>query len=68
MKQEVDESAKRSEEKKEKRVYNNWKRLIRGLLIREKLKLKYSFGENLDNETNSSSATKDCEPSRNTTA
>ncbi|KAK6625750.1 hypothetical protein RUM43_006049 [Polyplax serrata] len=45
---EIDESAKKSEEKKEKRIYGNWKRLIRGLLIREKLKLKYSFGESQD--------------------
>jgi hypothetical protein len=26
-------------------VYGNWKKLIRGLLIRERLKKKYEFGE-----------------------
>ncbi|GBN10240.1 DNA repair protein complementing XP-C cells [Araneus ventricosus] len=32
---------KREEEKREKRIYGNWKKLIRGLLIRERIKLKY---------------------------
>ncbi|GFW30912.1 DNA repair protein complementing XP-C cells homolog [Trichonephila clavipes] len=32
---------KREEEKREKRIYGNWKKLIRGLLIRERLKIKY---------------------------
>lgn len=31
-------------EKIEQRVYGNWKRLIKGLLIRERLKAKYDFG------------------------
>ncbi|BFZ12856.1 hypothetical protein BsWGS_15896 [Bradybaena similaris] len=31
----------REEEKKNKRVYDNWRRLIRGLLIRERLKTKF---------------------------
>jgi len=26
-------------------VYDNWRRLIKGLLIRERLKSKYNFGE-----------------------
>ena len=26
-------------------MYGNWRRLIKGLLIRERLKLRYSFGE-----------------------
>ncbi|KAJ1521139.1 hypothetical protein ONE63_002834 [Megalurothrips usitatus] len=42
---EIDESAKRREEKHEKRVYGNWKRLIKGLLIREQLKYRYDFIE-----------------------
>lgn len=29
----------------EKRVYGNWRRLIKGLLIRERLKKRYSFGD-----------------------
>ncbi|GFS91514.1 DNA repair protein complementing XP-C cells homolog [Nephila pilipes] len=32
---------KREVEKREKRIYGNWKKLIRGLLIRERLKIKY---------------------------
>lgn len=42
---EQDEIEKREQEKIDKRVYGNWKRLIRGLLIRERLKAKYEFGE-----------------------
>ncbi|PSN56147.1 hypothetical protein C0J52_03340 [Blattella germanica] len=42
---EQDEAEKRRKEKLEKRVYGNWRRLIKGLLIRERLKLRYSFGE-----------------------
>ncbi|KAL0273232.1 UNVERIFIED_CONTAM: hypothetical protein PYX00_005958 [Menopon gallinae] len=42
---EIDESNRKSEEKRLKRIYDNWKRLIRGLRIRERLKVKYSFGE-----------------------
>lgn len=34
---------KREQEKIEKRVYDNWRKLIKGLLIREKLKKKYGF-------------------------
>jgi len=29
----------------EKRVYGNWRHLIKGLLIRERLKKRYSFGD-----------------------
>lgn len=43
--QEQEEAEKREQEKIEKRVYGNWKRLIKGLLIRERLKAKYDFGE-----------------------
>ncbi|XP_039301404.1 DNA repair protein complementing XP-C cells homolog [Nilaparvata lugens] len=41
--QEQQEAEKRAREKMEQKVYGNWKRLIKGLLIREKLKLKYGF-------------------------
>lgn len=37
------ETSKRAAEKREKRIYGNWKRLIKGLLIREKLSQKYEF-------------------------
>lgn len=36
-----EEQEKREIEKKEKRVYGNWRRLIRGLLIRDRLQTKY---------------------------
>ncbi len=38
---EVEEKARRAEEKREKRVLDNWKRLIKGLLLAKKLKAKY---------------------------
>lgn len=42
--QEQEEQDRKDEEKIEKRVYGNWKRLIKGLLIRERLKARYDFG------------------------
>lgn len=39
------EAAKRAAEKARKKVYANWRKLIRGLLIREKLSQKYEFKE-----------------------
>lgn len=36
-----EEQEQREREKREKRVYDNWRRLIRGLLIRERLQAKY---------------------------
>ncbi|XP_058055813.1 DNA repair protein complementing XP-C cells homolog [Anopheles bellator] len=40
---EMEEEERREQEKKEKRVYSNWKRLIKGLLLRQKLQNKYNF-------------------------
>lgn len=40
---EQDEAEKKEREKIDKRVYGNWKKLIKGLLIRERLKIKYNF-------------------------
>lgn len=40
---------KKEQEKYEKRVYGNWKKLIRGLRIREMLKIKYNY-ESLKDE------------------
>ena len=31
----------REEEKREKRVLHNWKRLVKGLMFREKIQMKY---------------------------
>ena len=39
--QEQEYQAKRAEEKREKRVLDNWKKLIRGMVIKQKLQLKY---------------------------
>ncbi|CAH1738817.1 unnamed protein product [Aphis gossypii] len=41
--QEVEESRKREQKRYEDRVYGNWKRLVRALLIRERLKIKYNY-------------------------
>ncbi|GBO98853.1 DNA repair protein complementing XP-C cells homolog [Eumeta japonica] len=40
-----EEQERREQEKLDARVYGNWKRLIKGLLIRERLKEKYGFEE-----------------------
>ncbi|KAL7736185.1 hypothetical protein ACLKA6_003730 [Drosophila palustris] len=37
------EQERKEQEKYESRVYGNWKKLIKGLLIRERLKRKYNF-------------------------
>lgn len=41
----TEEAAKRDAEKYQERVLGNWKRLIKGLLIRRRLQSKYNFGE-----------------------
>lgn len=41
--EEQEEIERKEKEKYEERVYTNWKKLIRGLLLREKLKSKYKF-------------------------
>ncbi|XP_054159920.1 DNA repair protein complementing XP-C cells homolog [Oppia nitens] len=43
--EEQDISRKREIKKKEKRVYDNWKKLIKGLLIRENVKQKFKYNE-----------------------
>ena len=39
--QDMEIQAARAEEKREKRVLDNWKRLVRGLVIKQKLQSKY---------------------------
>ncbi|XP_067000076.2 DNA repair protein complementing XP-C cells homolog [Anabrus simplex] len=39
------EAIRREQERIDKRVYGNWRRLIKGLMIRERLKARYSFDE-----------------------
>ncbi|KAL5286585.1 XPC family protein [Megaselia abdita] len=46
-----DEYEKKEEEKYQERVWGNWKKLIKAMLIREKLKLKYNFDQFIDPET-----------------
>ncbi|XP_054736573.1 DNA repair protein complementing XP-C cells homolog isoform X1 [Anastrepha obliqua] len=41
--QDQEEQEKKEQDKYEARVYGNWKKLIKGLLIRERLKKKYNF-------------------------
>ena len=41
------EAIKRAKEKRDKRVYGNWKRLIHGLIIRERLVAKYEFSDEI---------------------
>lgn len=53
--QEVEESRKRERKRYEDRVYGNWKRLVKGLLIRERLKIKYNYFEG---DTKSASTSK----------
>lgn len=43
-----DEYEKKEEERYQERVWGNWKKLIKAMLIREKLKLKYNFEQFLE--------------------
>lgn len=40
---EMEEEERREQERLEKRVYGNWKKLIKGVLVRRKLQNKYNF-------------------------
>ncbi|XP_011298002.1 DNA repair protein complementing XP-C cells homolog [Fopius arisanus] len=37
-------AAKRAKEKREKRIWGNWRKLIRGLMIKQRLAVKYDLG------------------------
>lgn len=58
--QEIEESRKRQQKRYEDRVYGNWKRLVKALLIRERLKIKYNFfsGDNEGQSTSTSTVKK----------
>lgn len=45
---EQEEQTRKELEKRETRVYGNWKKLIKGLFIRERLKRKFNFGHKAD--------------------
>ena len=38
---ELEEQQIKLEKKREKRIISNWKKLVKGLLFREKIKIKY---------------------------
>ncbi|XP_015175417.1 PREDICTED: DNA repair protein complementing XP-C cells homolog [Polistes dominula] len=52
------EAKKRAREKRFKRIYGNWKRLIDGMRIKEKLAEKYEFHKEKTTTTNSTKRTK----------
>ncbi|XP_063989217.1 DNA repair protein complementing XP-C cells homolog [Diachasmimorpha longicaudata] len=43
-------AAKRAREKRDKRIWGNWRKLIRGVMIRERLAAKYEFKADDDDE------------------
>lgn len=49
----VEEQARKEQEKRDARIYGNWKKLIKGLFIRERLKRKFNFGMNPQNDKKS---------------
>ncbi|XP_011499898.1 PREDICTED: DNA repair protein complementing XP-C cells homolog [Ceratosolen solmsi marchali] len=46
------EAQKRAQAKRDKRIYGNWKKLIKSLIIRERLATKYNFGGEEDEVEN----------------
>lgn len=38
-----EESYRKSKEKQNQKIYDNWKKLVKGLIIRERLQRKYNF-------------------------
>jgi len=59
--QEMEESCKRQQQKHEDRVYGNWRRLVKAVLIRERLKVKYDFfgGDNKGQSTSKAMTSKE---------
>lgn len=47
-----EEQEQKQREKMENKVYGNWRRLIKGLLIRERIKCKYGFEDPKGPEVN----------------
>ena len=43
---EVEEKQRKDAEKKEKRVLDNWKKLVKGMLMHQKIRKKYLGKEN----------------------
>lgn len=58
--EEFEESRKRQQQRYENRVYGNWRRLVKALLIRERLKIKYDFcgGDNRGGQSTSKATPK----------
>lgn len=62
--QEEEEAEKKAADKMEKRVYGNWRKLIKALIIREQLKARYNFGNSPDDDNKKSSESKDKKKAR----
>lgn len=60
-----EEALRREEDKVKQRVYGNWKKLIRGLLIRQRLQRKYNFK---DSDGTSATAAPNAVPKTGTSA
>ncbi|XP_050739957.1 DNA repair protein complementing XP-C cells homolog [Eriocheir sinensis] len=48
--QEQEEQARRAEERREKKVYDNWRKLIKGLLVRERVRERYQCSSEEEEE------------------
>ncbi|KAG8035128.1 hypothetical protein G9C98_001618 [Cotesia typhae] len=51
--QEQIEAEKRAKEKRDKRIWGNWKKLIRGVLIKEKIAYKYNMNDSQEGKDDS---------------
>ncbi|CAG5074121.1 Similar to Xpc: DNA repair protein complementing XP-C cells homolog (Drosophila melanogaster) [Cotesia congregata] len=51
--QEQVEAEKRAKEKRDKRIWGNWKKLIRGVLIKEKIAYKYNMNDSQEDKDDS---------------
>ncbi|XP_015121057.1 DNA repair protein complementing XP-C cells homolog [Diachasma alloeum] len=56
-------AAKRAREKRDKRIWGNWRKLIRGLMIRERLAAKYEFKADDDDDGDDEEGGEPSEPS-----
>lgn len=51
--QEQIEAVRRAKDKRDKRIWGNWRKLIRGVLIKEKIASKYDMNNSNDDDNNS---------------
>ncbi|XP_057335565.1 DNA repair protein complementing XP-C cells homolog [Microplitis mediator] len=50
--QEQIDAVKRAKDKRDKRIWGNWRKLIRGVLIKEKIAIKYDMNNSNDDDNN----------------